>query len=178
MVDASALPAALLPGLPLGGDEIVRARQDGTWVYPTLAQILALVPIGTLSDALSALTTRVAALEAGSTAPLAQIGAANALIVALTQRVATLEGRPDPCVALSGSLPTGTLQLGTSTQTVAITGLLATDRVSVEPVGDLPAGLVLAWAHPSAAGLLTVAIDAVAVLTLKVPIQLAVTALR
>ena len=177
MSDAPALPAALLPALPLVGNELVRVRQASGWVYATAAQIAALVAIGPLSDEIGALQTGLAALQS-SVATLAQIASANAAIVTLAQRVAALEGKPDPCVALAGTLPLATVQIGTTILQVAVPGLLATDRVVVEPGADLPAGLGLAWAHPVAAGLLAVAVESLAVVTLKSSVPLAVTALR
>ena len=116
--------------------------------------------------------------QAGIAALTAGLASANAAIVLLAGRVAALEGKPDPCVALTGTLPIATLQIGTSTLAVPVPGLRATDRVGVEPVGDLPAGLVLAWAHPKADGMLAIAVDALAVLSLKTAVPLAVTALR
>lgn len=115
---------------------------------------------------------------AGLASMSAALASANAAIVALTQRVAALEGKPDPCVALSGSLPLATLQLGTVAISMPVVGLLATDRIVVQPAYDLPAGLVLAWARPKADGLLIVALDAVAVPSVKASIPLMVTALR
>lgn len=112
------------------------------------------------------------------TIPMAQLAATTASLVALAARVAALEGRPDPCVALSGTIPIATLQIGSVILAVPVAGLLASDRVAVEPAADLPAGLVLAWAHPSAAGVLTVALTASLVVALKAPVALNVTALR
>ena len=136
--------------------------------------------LATATAAATALTSRVAALESGSMASVAQIAAANALIVALTQRVAALEGKPDPCVALSGSLPIATLQIGTLDVSVPVPGLLSTDRIAVEVLADLPAGLVLGAARPSptAAGVLLVQTIASVLLTGKPALPLAITALR
>lgn len=152
------LPALWLPALPLTGDELVRVRQGGAWVYPRLADVVAL--------------------------SLAQFGpalaSANAAIVALAQRVAALEGKPDPCVALTGTLPVATIQVGTAIVQVPVAGLLSTDRVAVAPAGDLPAGLSIAWAHPSptAPGVLVVGVSALVSMSGKPALTLNVTALR
>ncbi len=157
-----ALPAAILPALPLTGSELLRVHQGSGWFYATAAQIAALTP-----DSSAAVSTLAA-----------QLAATNASVVALAQRTAALEGKPDPCVALSGTIPVATVQIGTVTMAVPVAGLLATDRVSVEPSADLPAGLVLAWAHPSSNGVLTVALTAGAIVVIKAPVTLNVTALR
>ncbi len=158
----SALPAVVSPALPLTGAEIVRVRQNGTWVYATAAQIAALTPDS--SSAVSSLAS--------------QLAATNASLVAQAQQIAALQGKPDPCVALSGTIPVATVQVGTVTMAVPVAGLLATDRVAVEPAADLPAGLVLAWAHPASNGVLTVALTAGAIVAIKAPVALNVTALR
>lgn len=150
------IPAALLPTLPLGGDEIVRARQAAGWVYPTVAQIGAFA---------------TAALAA-------QVTTLSATVVSQAQQIAALQGKPDPCVALSGALPVATLQIGSVDVPVPVAGLLATDRVAVEALADLPAGLALGAVRPTAAGVLTVQVIATAAVSLKSAIPLAVTALR
>lgn len=110
--------------------------------------------------------------------PMAAISALSATVVSQAQQIATLQAKPDPCVALSGAIPVATVQVGTVTVAVSVPGLLAADRVSVEPAADLPAGLVLAWAHPASDGVLTVALTASVLVAVKAPAVLNVTALR
>ena len=161
------LPATWLPGLPLSGDELVRVRQGSGWVYPKLSDIMALSPsMAAVNATITALTQRVAADEAAS--------------VLLTQRVAVLEGKPDPCVALSGSLALATVQIGTVDVQVAVPGLLSTDRIAVEILADVPAGLNLGAMRPSptANGVLLVQTTATLSLSSKPALPLAITALR
>lgn len=105
------------------------------------------------------------------------LAAALKTVDALSARIAALEARTSN-VTFSGSLPIATLQVGTTTFAVPVAGLLATDRVSVQPAADLPAGMSLAWARPKAAGVLSVAVTALAVVAVKSPVALMVTALR
>lgn len=110
----------------------------------------------------------------------AGLAAAHADIVALAQRVAALEGRPDPCVALSGSLALAALQVGTADIAVTVPGLLSTDRIAVEILADVPAGLAIGSMRPSPStnGILMVQTTATLSLTSKAALPLAVTALR
>ena len=119
----------------------------------------------------------VAQLLAAATAGLAS---ADAAIVALTQRVAALEGKPDPCVALTGSLPVATLQVGTTDIAVVVPGLLSSDRVSVQIMADLPLGSAIGAMRPSPTvnGVLLVQMIVTVAVSLKTPVALAVTALR
>ena len=110
----------------------------------------------------------------------AALASTTAAVVALTQRVALLEGKPGPCVALSGLLVPATLQVGTTDVQVAVPGLLPTDRIAVEVIADLPAGLTLGAMRPSptAPGILLVQAIATLAMVGKTSIPLAVTALR
>ena len=110
----------------------------------------------------------------------AALASANAAIVALTQRVAALEGKPDPCVALSGTLPIATMQIGTVDVHVAVPGLLSTDRIAVEIIADVPTGVQIGSMRPSPAanGDLIVQVTAVSLQPNRAALPLGVTALR
>ena len=98
----------------------------------------------------------------------------------VTQRVAVLEGKPDPCVALSGSLPIATIQLGTADVAVPVPGLLSSDRIAYDLLAEVPAGLVLGAVRPSPAANGTLLVEATATVSLsgRTAIPIAVTALR
>lgn len=98
---------------------------------------------------------------------------------AIEARVAALEARPQEVVPFSGSLTTGLLAIGTKTFTISgLTGLVAGERVVVEPAAALPPGVSIAGARVVADGTVEVTLAALVALTASRTIPLTITALR
>lgn len=109
----------------------------------------------------------------------ARVAAVEARLADAESRLAKLEGRPEEVVPFSGSITTGLLSVGTKAFTLTgLAGLKAGERVAVEPVGVLPAGLGIAGARVPADGTVEVTLAAVLALTASKTIPLTITALR
>jgi len=82
-------------------------------------------------------------------------------------------------VQFTGSVTIGSiLTLGGFTRDITVTGVLATDKLNVMPLSDLPADVVLTQARPTAANTVRLYFRGFSLLTANTPISVAITALR
>lgn len=149
------------------GSEMIRVRKGNRWRW---------LPVAALVDyALTRQSLRDAAQDAAFAAEMAGRGASD---TAQAARLATLEARPEEVVPFSGSLVTGVLAVGTKPYTLTVPGIRANERLVVEPVAALPAGLSIAGARAPATETVEMTLSTLVAITASKTIALTITALR
>ena len=162
-LDPPAEPLAVLDGT-----EMIRVRVGNRWRWTTTAAVAALA------------STPQAVRDAAQDAAIAgETRTRAAADTSAADRLGVLEAKPQEVVPFSGSLTTGVLAIGTKAYTITgFPGLLAGERVEVEPVGALPTGVSIGGARVPADGTIEVTLAAVLALTVSKTIALTITALR